>query len=98
MKLLRRDKCWSRKFNLSVNRACLSTTIQVACFCQAGDVQYLAIQIASSICSVLLDCKRNVSHEQGLDVVYSSNVSLSFVGDMCNFITMDLPWLLLVVG
>ena len=81
MKLSKRDKCKSRKFNFSMNRPQFGAAIKVACFCQAGDFQHLAIEIASSIYSVLLDSKRNVSHEQGVGVVYSSNVPLSFVGN-----------------
>ena len=68
----------------SMNRAKLGAAIKVACFCLAGDVQHLAIEIANSIFitnSVLLYSEWNVSHEKGVGVVYSSNVPLSIVGN-----------------
>ena len=68
----------------SMNRAQLGAAIKVACFCLAGDVQHLAIEIASSILitnSVFLYSEWNVSHEQGVGVVYSNNVPLSIVGN-----------------
>ena len=68
----------------SMNRVQLGAAIMVACFCLAGDVQHLAIEITSSIFitnSFLLYSEWNISHEQGVGVVSSSNVPLGIVGN-----------------